>query len=300
MLLCTRNRSWDLKQTLESLSSIEKPAGEEVEFIVIDNGSTDDTRQVVELAAINPRYVFEKTPGLANARNRALAEASGDILVFVDDDLRFSKTWLAGLLCSFETGADAVAGCVHLAPHLHRDWMTSRHETMLASTANAEKHGLIRLTGANMAFKRSVLEKVPAFDPNLGAGALGFCEESLFDDQLRAANFNIARAMESLVEHHFSPDRLETDNLKNAAYRQGRSLAYVAYHWKHDEVGPSALTKIKTYLGHLRRKKKASLDQGISIFELDYMTTQGYWAQLKQENGKLRNYEKEGLVFRSR
>ena len=48
------------------------------------------------------------------------------------------------------------------------------------------------LTGANMAFARRVLDKVPGFDRELGPGGLGFCDDTLFSLQLRTAGFRLA------------------------------------------------------------------------------------------------------------
>jgi len=93
VLLCTRNRAPDLKETLVSLGQVQPPEGIEAEVVVIDNGSTDETGEVVANAKIpwatSVRCVIEPKPGVANARNRALAEAKGEIIVFVDDDIRF-------------------------------------------------------------------------------------------------------------------------------------------------------------------------------------------------------------------
>ncbi|MBN9503881.1 MAG: glycosyltransferase family 2 protein [Armatimonadetes bacterium] len=305
VLLCTRNRAPDLKETLVSLGQVQPPEGIEAEVVVIDNGSTDETGEVVANAKIpwatSVRCVIEPKPGVANARNRALAEAKGEIIVFVDDDIRFEPEWMTHILAPFESeSADAVAGSIRLAPHLQKDWMTPKHETMYASTRPAEERGDVYLTGANMAFRKSVLEKVPGFDPRLGPGALGFSEESLFSDQIKEAGFKMVRAPKSLVIHHFRPDRLSRESLQKAGYSQGRSLAYIAYHWKHDETPISGLQAMRAKLGYLRRSKaEATPSGGATPLEIDFYTSKGYAEQLKEEMKGPRRYDKRGLKPKS-
>ncbi len=81
VIVCTHNRSAALRQTLLSLSEMETPQNLCWEILVVDNNSTDDTRQVVESfhAGLLPnlRYIFERRQGLSFARNRGVAEARG-------------------------------------------------------------------------------------------------------------------------------------------------------------------------------------------------------------------------------
>ena len=85
----TYNRADFLRQTLAGIALQVFPPGQ-FEVLVIDNNSTDHTRAVVaEFAAAHPapRHVLETKQGLDHARNRAIAEARGEIIVFADDDI---------------------------------------------------------------------------------------------------------------------------------------------------------------------------------------------------------------------
>src|ERR1051325_2688261 len=84
----TYNRADFLRQTLAGIALQVFPG--EFEVLVIDNNSTDHTRAVVaEFADAHPapRHVLETKQGLDHARNRAIAEARGEIIVFADDDI---------------------------------------------------------------------------------------------------------------------------------------------------------------------------------------------------------------------
>jgi len=96
-IICTRNRATQLSQVLESASHLVVPPGLSWEFIVVDNGSSDNTADVVRRYAgrLPLRIVREEIPGLSNARNRGVAEARGDYICWTDDDVRLDPNWLA-------------------------------------------------------------------------------------------------------------------------------------------------------------------------------------------------------------
>ena len=85
--ICTRNRAERLARLLASLTRASpNPTVPSVELLVIDNGATDHTREAVA-AFPDARHVLEEKAGLNFARNRALAEARGQLLAFLDDDV---------------------------------------------------------------------------------------------------------------------------------------------------------------------------------------------------------------------
>ena len=87
---------------------------------MVDNNSTDRTPAVVEEAAARApfaiRRVFEPRPGSSFARNRAVDEAAGDFIVFIDDDAVADSSWAALMLAAIERrGLDAACGMVAAA-----------------------------------------------------------------------------------------------------------------------------------------------------------------------------------------
>jgi len=104
VIIPTRNRSEFLRLALQSLQSQTYPL-DRFEVLVIDNGSTDDTKQVIESfqqSFGNIRYFFDPTPGLHVGRHVGLREAKEDILVYADDDIEATPTWLEGIAESFQ------------------------------------------------------------------------------------------------------------------------------------------------------------------------------------------------------
>ena len=304
IIICTRDRVAHLRETLRSLSGVDVPPDVTSELIVVDNASTDDTPQMVAafpMENIPVRLVREPRPGQSRARNTGLAASEGDIILFTDDDIRFPVDWLEVMCRPLRTGvAEAVAGSVVLAPHLVRPWMEPVHRYWLAATgpdAPGRKHILV---GANMAFLRTVLARVPGFDPALGPGALGFADDTLFSRQLWAAGFNTVLEETAAVEHHFQPERLTRTSLLDAARKRGETMAYVAHHWEHRTIGFPAVRmahkRLQVALWRQRHPRELAEAEGLMSGELYNLEAYHFYRHLLNERKKPRVYSKQGLV----
>jgi len=111
VIICTHNRAGILGRAVEQV--LRQAPACNAEVLVVDNASTDDTRAVLAAArgeGAPPRVVREPTLGLSAARNRGLAEARGEIAVFLDDDAVPRAGWLAALLAPFAASSVACAG----------------------------------------------------------------------------------------------------------------------------------------------------------------------------------------------
>jgi glycosyltransferase involved in cell wall biosynthesis len=189
IVICTKDRADSLKLTPESIKQTKVSADFPVELLVVDNGSTDHTEQVVQTADfphMRVKYLCEPRIGKSHAYNTAISIAAGEILLCTDDDVRVPAHWIEGMCRPiFQSNADAVAGGVVFPPHIEalfenypqknrRGWFASTHEL------DPQKPG--RMVGANMAFHRRVIDKVPAFDVELGPGpeVLGNFEDTMF------------------------------------------------------------------------------------------------------------------------
>ena len=289
VIICTYNRSTSLELTLQSLAGIHVPSGCDLEIIVVDNRSTDPTKQVVEDAArTNPRlrYEFEAMPGQSAARNTGLSVARGDIIAFTDDDLRFAPDWLEELVRPLRSDSQAVVGGITIAEHLRRDWMTPWHRSLYAGNdASGEIDGRC-LTGANMAFLRDVLKMVPGFDVELGPGRLGSCDDTLFSLQPEKAGCKIAYHPAAAVNHHFDPSRLSRKSLLDTASKVGSSTMYIDHHWRHQDfpLAQAKLVRKQIMLSLWRRRNKTAVQKEEGIREEEYWQV---W-----DCGRLRQYVK--------
>jgi glycosyltransferase involved in cell wall biosynthesis len=302
IIIATRNRSAALRDTLRALDQVQPPAGLETEVLVVDNGSTDNTCACVTAATVwaQPvRYLHEPRRGKSTALNAALAAARGDILAFLDDDIRPTAGWLEHITAPLvEQRYDALAGAVRIAPHLLRPWMKPAHLAWLAATDPLDPARPRAAVGANLAIARAVLDRVPGFDSDLGPGRLGLWEDTLFASQLIRAGCRLGFAADAMVEHHFDPARLSRHAFLAHAQKQGRSSAYVAWHWSHDdrpETGRYALNyRLRLWAKRILRGHECDRTDGIASWEMDLTCGIAFADQWRIERRRPRAYPRFG------
>lgn len=120
VIIPTRNRSACLDRTLASITR-QSFSRDEFEVLVVDNGSEDNTRDLVNsyLGKIKHlRYFYAPIPGLHVGRHKGMQEASADILVYADDDIEAFPTWLEGIKESFEDKGTVLVGGKNLPKFL--------------------------------------------------------------------------------------------------------------------------------------------------------------------------------------
>lgn len=107
--ICTWNRAALLAPTLERLGEVRIPAGIEWECVVVNNNCTDDTDAVIARFAdrLPLKRVFQPRQGLSNARNAAIDAASGDYIIWTDDDVLVSPAWMEAYVEGFRRWPEA-------------------------------------------------------------------------------------------------------------------------------------------------------------------------------------------------
>jgi glycosyltransferase involved in cell wall biosynthesis len=294
IIICTRDRAESLRETLASIGQCALPPDVTAELIVVDNGSADATPEVIantQLANLPLRCVKESAPGLSRARNAGLRATDADVVIFTDDDVRVPADWIEGMCRPIFSGdADAVAGGVHFPPAqeqaLSAEPCRSRRG-WFASTEGIDPANPTSIVGANMALSRRAIAAVGSFDENLGAGALGFFEETLFIWKLREAGLRLRTAFGTSVAHHFDVARLTRTHLLTTAARMGRSQGYVDAKWH--QADPSAATRqlwrARTLLFlHRLTHFPDALARRVTPAELQRVQTAAYWSQLAAEH----------------
>ncbi len=302
IIVCSRNRAATLARTLPNLGRISVPDGG-AELVVVDNASTDETAQVVKRAGLTNlevRLVREPRPGVAYARNTGLASARGDIILFTDDDVHPAEDWVEKLTAPLRDGRyDAVAGRIVLAPEVERSWIRPEHAMCLA-VMNGPVGGQVEMFCANMGFRRTVLDRVPGFDPELGPGALGFGEDSLFSWQLAAAGYRLGFIEDAVVVHHPDATRLQRLAWLDTARKRGRTLAYLLHHWRHETVRRPRLHWLyffgKLIVRRLLQGPGHRRTAGCPLWEMSYVRRLALCEQFLAERRRPRNFTKFGLV----
>ena len=230
--IATYNRADFLRQTLAGIVAQQFPR-DHFEVLVIDNDSSDHTHAVVnEFASAHPapRYIYEPQRGLSYARNRAIAEARGEFIVFGDDDILVAPDWLAQLtvplLADSAERIGAVGGeVIPVFPDGVPGWIAGWHAP-LAYRADAgpldSRHSPM---GANLAFRRAVLVRLGAFDPALGRTGKNFFggDETEMIRRIRAAGLEVWFAPAAAVQHQMPASRTTFRYAARHAFDSARS-----------------------------------------------------------------------------
>ena len=176
VILPTYNRANLLKRALAALLRQSAMPGS-YEVIVVDNNSTDGTAGVVGLFDDRRlRLVTEPQQGLSFARNTGLAAARAPIVAFTDDDVEVAPDWVETIITTLARypNVDGLGGRVLPSWESGRPrWLTREHWAPLALQDHGDGRRVfdratpIGLIGANVAFRRSVFERVGTFSPSV-------------------------------------------------------------------------------------------------------------------------------------
>jgi glycosyltransferase involved in cell wall biosynthesis len=118
--ICTLNHADTLRGTLESLTLMNIPDGLNWEVVVVNNGCTDNTDEVLQefSGSLPLRVANEPKRGLARARNRAVGLAMGDYIIWTDDDVVVDRGWLAAYIEAFRRRPEAAVFGGRIVPQL--------------------------------------------------------------------------------------------------------------------------------------------------------------------------------------
>ena len=247
----TYNRADFLRQTLAGLVTQQFPR-DHFEILVIDNNSTDQTRAVVaEFASARPapRCLLETRQGLDHARNRAIAEARGEIILFGDDDILVQPDWIAQmavpLLADSARRIGAVGGeVIPVFPDGLPPWVAEWHWPLAFRADLGPLDARHSPMGANLAFPKWVFEQLGVFHTALDRAAGNYFSggDSEMIRRVRAAGHEVWFAPAAAVQHQMPATRTTFRYATRHAFDSARSrvidragqpgaTAYLAGRW---------------------------------------------------------------------
>jgi len=255
----TYNRSRWLWETLEFLTRQAYPA-DRWELLIVDNNSTDDTCAVVgsfDKAPKAPRYFFEVKQGSSHARNRAIAEAAGEILVFLDDDMLGGLDWIDLIIEPFlrpDAGnIGAVGGeVIPCFPEGLPRWLEGHWEPFNYRTdVGPLKSNQLPMT-ANLALRMSVLKEIGGFRTDLGrfGNRLTGSEDHELVRRVRAAGYEIWLSPPAGLRHQIPASRLTFKYTFRLSFDSARSRVIERSSHRHTGL-LWLLTRIPAYLFRL-------------------------------------------------
>lgn len=243
IILCTYNRASRLASVLELLSALKTVDKLSHEILVVDNNSSDNTREVIEsVRAAHPgliRYVFESHQGLSWARNRGIEEARGGLIAFTDDDIIADENWLRELYQASVTYPHVGFGG-RILPKWDitpPPWFIGSGPFKMLKGGVIVGHdlgdkpleyaiGMRTPVGANMVFRRELFERHGLFRIDLGKTGkrVFFGEDAEFCGRLIRAGEKLLYLPQAIIYHPVDIERMTKSNFKISYFNIGRSI----------------------------------------------------------------------------
>jgi glycosyltransferase involved in cell wall biosynthesis len=244
VIISTRNRARQLASALSSVITQSLPQ-HFYEVIVVDNGSTDETQQIVsEFSATHGNIVcaFQAVPGLHNCRHLGMRVAKSDYLVFTDDDIQASPSWLESLYSSFADHRAVVATGNILPiyadnPPKWVDYLWTRNEwgmvlghfSLLDFGIHQKEVPADFVWGCNFAIQKELLLDVGGFHPDAMPYELRRFRgdgETHVSHELNSRGITALFHPQALIHHCIGSERLTMDYLYERSFLQGISNSF--------------------------------------------------------------------------
>ncbi len=224
-IICTYNRAKYIGPLLESIAANDL-AKSAYEIVLVDNNSTDNTREICEAFAkahkdVQFRYVLEPEQGLSAARNKGIKEAKGDVIVYIDDDALVDTDYLRTYAEWFEAHPETMACGGPIEPLYETkepSWMTPYTKALLTAWMNygdkVREYPQGRYPGGgNAAYRKEVFDKVGLFNTALGrkGGNLMGSEEKDIFDKMHSLGMQVLYLPTPILHHIIPQAKLEPD-----------------------------------------------------------------------------------------
>jgi glycosyltransferase involved in cell wall biosynthesis len=250
--VCTWNREALLAQTLGSFANLIVPETIELQVLIVDNNSTDQTDQVIAKFQSSPFgskhnvvSLYETRQGHTYSRNRAIASASGDLLLWTDDDVIVAPDWVDKYVRAANSNPGVSFWGSVIKPTFEKQvpaWIEQNWETLKGCFADrglGDQHVEFSTSqlpyGANFAIRTAVQKQFP-FDCDLGRRG----DQVLGEDELDLMRRLLAEGHRgvwvpnAVVEHLIPPERATEKFVYEYFIGQGQALVAKGQPWHHD------------------------------------------------------------------
>jgi GT2 family glycosyltransferase len=255
IVVCTYNRQASLRRCIQAL--LDTDTTQRWELVVVDNNSTDGTAEFLRSIPstyknVECKVIFEKRQGQGIARNTGWQVTRGAIVGFTDDDCYVSRDYISCLIdCFGEDPKLAVLGgriLLYDPEDLRITIMESEQKSILGPRTFVAA-GTVQ--GANMAFRREVLEHIGGFDEKFGPGTAFVCDDIDAVAATLWAGFAGAYDPRPTVYHHHGRRTVEDREKIFRTYDAARGAYFAKYILKKESRA--------TYLRAWMRSVKSDL-----------------------------------------
>ena len=221
IIIAAHDRPGSLARLLASLAQQVQPVRHEI--IVADNGRPEPMPLPTDAPPLI--HLHDARRGKCRIQNQAIAQSHGDILVFLDDDVKASAKYVDNVEGFFTKHPEFAAMAGRILPAEDPEKKVGTQWVYLDLPIFDRGDSVIEVTGAlgaNMAFRRSAIEKVGPFDERLGPGAAGHEEETEMCQRLRRAGMRVGYAPDAVVYHEVDPERANRERFLRISRERGR------------------------------------------------------------------------------
>jgi glycosyltransferase involved in cell wall biosynthesis len=239
VIISTRNRAGILPRLFDALALQILPSTSQWEFILVNNGSTDQTSAVINAEILRQRLpltsLLEALPGKSRALNLAIKQARGELLIFTDDDVEPEPAWLQSYIDASlsHPDIDGFAGKVlpkwlgELPSWLHTEGPFALPRGITNTRDFGDKPKILSDEvvpgGVNTALRKSAVTTTGWFRIELGPGTdIPFAEDTDYMRRYQQAGGRFLYLPSALLHHCNAPERMTKNYVTNWMYQVGR------------------------------------------------------------------------------
>jgi glycosyltransferase involved in cell wall biosynthesis len=277
VIVATRNRAHALGPCLDSIAAaFARAAPIEAEIVVVDNGSTDNTPEIIRAWAGNNHVAIqslaELRPGKASALNSALHVARGELLAFIDDDCRLHTEYVNDLLRHAAADTEPVlrGGRIDLGDptDLPLTIKTDPEPMQWSRRRNSARHQPIagQINGCNMTMPRAIVQTLGPFDKRFGPGtAMKAGDDTDYLFRAYLADFLLEYVPDMRVAHYHGRKTPADGRRLLQGYLISNGAEYAKHGWKHPNL-------CRPFLWDCKNALKEIFAGGISTTSIEYFS----------------------------
>lgn len=248
VIVATRNRAQAVVPCLNSITvAFARAAPLDAEIVIVDNGSTDETGEVVagwaSASGARVKFLVEPRSGKGRALNRAQRAAEGELLAHIDDDCRMHPEHVNDLLRhdATDTGLVLRGGRVELGDPTDLPFTinTSPARRQWSLADNTLRHQGIAgiINGCNMTMRRALLERLGPYDEDFGPGSvIGSGDDTDFIFRAYLGGATIEYVPDMAVFHHHGRKTVAAGFALWRKYMIGSGGLYAKYLFRHPNL----------------------------------------------------------------
>ncbi|MHA1341270.1 MAG: glycosyltransferase family 2 protein [Promethearchaeota archaeon] len=238
IVISTINRSSLLRKCVEALICQDNVNISLYEIIIVDNGSKDDTKQIVESLRKkypNIRYIYSAKLGLSHARNIGAQSSNSEIICFLDDDVIPEKNYVNEMITSFENSEICCVGGKIIASWPEKSppyWFSAKYNNVVGETSLGNVSRFLKKDefpfGGNIAIRRCIFYMFEGFNEKLGKKGNNFISGEEIDlcYRLRKKGYKIFFNANAKVFHIVGKKRATKEYFIESIFGKGITEGY--------------------------------------------------------------------------